>query len=61
MEVSTRRAKTSGKPTGGAPGGWRNFRTGVTHFLESIGEVLHGMDEARQAHPIISSCRIVRR
>lgn len=61
MEVSTRRAKASGKSAAGTPGGWRSFKLGVTHFLESIGEVLHGMDEARQAHPIISSCRIVRR
>ncbi|CAM4100093.1 MULTISPECIES: hypothetical protein [Bordetella] len=61
MEVSTSRATPPGKPAGGAPGGWRGFRDGVTHFLEAIGEILHGMDEARQAHPIISSCRVIRR
>lgn len=57
MEVSTRKAATSGKPAGGAPGGWRRFRDGITRFLESVGEVLRGMDQAREVHPVISSHR----
>jgi len=61
MEVSTRKTAMPGKPAGGAPEGWRRFREGLIHFLESIGEILHGMDKARQAHPIISSCRYNRR
>jgi len=55
MEDSTSRAAAPGKPAGGAPSGWRRFWRGVTSFLESVGEVLHGMDEARQAHPTISA------
>ncbi len=55
MEDYTRKAAASGKPSGGAPGGWRRFRQGVTRFLESVGEVLHAMDEGRRVHPTISA------
>jgi len=55
MEDSTSRAAAPGKPAGGARYSWRRFRQGVTRFLESVGEVLHGMDEARQVHPTISA------
>lgn len=55
MEDSTRRAAKPGKPAGGAPSAWRRFQQRVTGFLESVGEILHGMDEARQVHPTISA------
>lgn len=61
MGVSTGTVVTPVELAEVAPGAWRSFRNGITQFLESVGEILHGMDEARQAHPIISSCRIVRR
>ncbi|HYG41587.1 MAG TPA: hypothetical protein VEA17_01560 [Bordetella sp.] len=61
MEDSTSRTVAPGKPAGGAPNGWRRFQQRVTSFLESIGEILHGMDEARQVHPTISAYHDPRR
>jgi len=61
MEDSTSRAAKPGKPAGGAPDVWRRFQRRVTSFLESVGEILHGMDEARQIHPTISAYHDPRR
>ncbi|OZI22888.1 hypothetical protein CAL19_10345 [Bordetella genomosp. 7] len=55
MADSTRRATTPGQPAGGMPGFWRRMQDRVTGFLEAVGEVLHGMDQARQMHPTISA------
>ncbi|MCD0502334.1 XRE family transcriptional regulator [Bordetella petrii] len=61
MEESTSRAATPGTPARGAPSGWRHLWLRVNNFLEAIGEVLHGMDEARNMHPTISAFRDPRR
>jgi len=55
MEDSTSRATTPGKPASGAPNAWRRFRQRISSFLESVGEIRHGMDEARHVHPTISA------
>ncbi|MBO9355276.1 XRE family transcriptional regulator [Bordetella petrii] len=61
MEDSTSRAAAPGKPAGGAPQGWRRLQQRVTSFLEAVGEILRGMDEARHVHPTISAYHDPRR
>jgi len=61
MEDSTCRTTTPGQPAGGLPGFWRRMQQRVTGFLEAVGEILHGMDQARQMHPTISAYHDPRR
>lgn len=55
MEDSTSRAAAPDEPVREKLQGWHRYWRGVISFLESVGEVLHGMDVARRTHPTISA------